>query len=46
MGVVECDDITRIEESRLEDDNVCCLEGGFLMEVVGKDRDSKTTQEE
>ena len=44
--VMEHEDITRREEARLEYDNVCCLEGGFLMEGVGKAWDAKSTQEE
>ena len=34
-GLHIAEDITRSEESCLEDDNLCCLKGGFLIEGVG-----------
>ena len=35
-GFIQCDDITKGEKSHLEDDNVYQLEGGFMIEGIGK----------
>ena len=42
MRVVKCDDVAGCEETRLDDDDICHFEGGFLVKCVQWAWDAKT----